>query len=52
VDAICRRLDCRGDATIGSRWDVEPWERARRIRPGALAAWVFRHEDSGERIKR
>ncbi|HLL47271.1 MAG TPA: hypothetical protein VK399_11220 [Longimicrobiaceae bacterium] len=52
VDAICRRLDCRGDATIGSRWDVEPWERARRIRPGALAAWVFRHEDRGERIKR
>ncbi|HEV2736879.1 MAG TPA: hypothetical protein VGV85_18710 [Longimicrobiaceae bacterium] len=52
VDAICRRLDCCGDATMGSRWDVEPWERARRIRPGALAAWVFRHEDRGERIKR
>jgi NAD(P)-dependent dehydrogenase (short-subunit alcohol dehydrogenase family) len=52
VDTICRRLDCCGDATIGSRWDVEPWERARRIRPGALAAWVFRHEDRGERIKR
>jgi NAD(P)-dependent dehydrogenase (short-subunit alcohol dehydrogenase family) len=52
VDAICRRLDCCGDATVGSRWDVEPWERARRVRPGALAAWVFRHEDRGERIKR
>jgi len=52
VDAICRRLDCCGDAAVGSRWDVEPWERARRVRPGALAAWVFRHEDRGERIKR
>ncbi|MET0398078.1 MAG: short-chain dehydrogenase [Longimicrobiaceae bacterium] len=52
VDAICRRLDACGDAAVGSRWDVEPWERARRIRPGALAAWVFRHEDRGERIKR
>lgn len=52
VDAICRRLDGCGDAAVGSRWDVEPWERARRVRPGALAAWVFRHEDRGERIKR
>ncbi|HEX7242309.1 MAG TPA: hypothetical protein VF263_18625, partial [Longimicrobiaceae bacterium] len=52
VGTVCRRLDGRADATAGSRWDVEPWERARRIRPGALAAWVFRHEDRGERIKR
>lgn len=36
----------------GSRWDMEPWHRTRAIRPGALAAWVFRHEDQGERIKR
>ncbi|HEV2148134.1 MAG TPA: hypothetical protein VGR37_12085 [Longimicrobiaceae bacterium] len=50
--AICRKMDGRGDAAVGSRWDVEPWERTRRIRPGALAAWVFRHEDRGERIKR
>ena len=52
VDAIVRRLEGCGDAAVGSRWDVEPWERARRIRPGALAAWIFRHEDRGERIKR
>ncbi|HEX8274714.1 MAG TPA: hypothetical protein VF615_18930 [Longimicrobiaceae bacterium] len=52
VGAVCRRLDGCADAAVGSRWDVEPWERARRIRPGALAAWVFRHEDRGERIKR
>jgi len=50
--AICAKLDGCGDAAVGSRWDVEPWERARRIRPGALAAWIFRHEDRGERIKR
>jgi hypothetical protein len=36
----------------GSRWDIEPWHRGRTIRPGALAAWVFRYEDQGERIKR
>jgi NAD(P)-dependent dehydrogenase (short-subunit alcohol dehydrogenase family) len=52
VSAICRRMEGCGDAAMGSRWDVEPWERSRRIRPGALAAWVFRHEDRGERIKR
>ncbi|HEX2189724.1 MAG TPA: hypothetical protein VHG51_12535 [Longimicrobiaceae bacterium] len=52
VAAVCRKLDGCGDAAVGSRWDVEPWERARRIRPGALAAWIFRHEDRGERIKR
>lgn len=52
VAAVCAKLDGCGDAAVGSRWDVEPWERARRIRPGALAAWIFRHEDRGERIKR
>jgi hypothetical protein len=31
---------------------MEPWQRERRIRPGALAAWIFRYEDEGERIKR
>jgi len=36
----------------GSQWDMEPWHRERTIRPGALAAWVFRYEDEGERIKR
>ncbi|HEX5724078.1 MAG TPA: hypothetical protein VFX98_01360 [Longimicrobiaceae bacterium] len=36
----------------GSQWDMEPWHRERSIRPGALAAWIFRHEDRGERIKR
>ena len=36
----------------GSRRDIAPWEIDARLRPGALAAWVFRHEDAGERIKR
>lgn len=44
----------RGSPTVdgGSRTDVEPWHVSHRLRPGTLAAWVFRHEDSGERIKR
>lgn len=51
VGEVLRRLDGPG-AEGGSRWDMEPWQRERRIRPGALAAWIFRFEDEGERIKR
>jgi hypothetical protein len=36
----------------GSRADTEPGERGIRVRPGRMAAWVFRHEDRGERTKR
>lgn len=39
-------------ARAGSRVDVEPQSRRTDIRPGSLAAWVFRHEDRGTRIKR
>jgi NAD(P)-dependent dehydrogenase (short-subunit alcohol dehydrogenase family) len=39
-------------ADAGSRVDLESWHGSRRIRPGTLAAWVFRREDRGERIKR
>lgn len=38
------------DQDFGSRFDVEPDRE--QIRPGRLAAWVFRHEDRGERVKR
>jgi NAD(P)-dependent dehydrogenase (short-subunit alcohol dehydrogenase family) len=38
-------------ADAGSRVDLEPARRA-GVRPGPLAAWVFRHEDRGARIKR
>jgi NAD(P)-dependent dehydrogenase (short-subunit alcohol dehydrogenase family) len=36
----------------GSRADAEPAGRGTSIRPGRMAAWVFRHEDRGTRIKR
>lgn len=36
----------------GSRADVEPGARPSQLRPGRLAAWVFRNEDRGERLKR
>ncbi|HEX8674856.1 MAG TPA: hypothetical protein VF710_23350, partial [Longimicrobium sp.] len=52
VGEVLRRLDSHSGAEGGSRWDMEPWQRERRIRPGALAAWIFRYEDEGERIKR
>lgn len=52
VADVVARLAGNPGADGGSRWDMEPWQRARRIRPGALAAWVFRYEDGGERIKR
>jgi NAD(P)-dependent dehydrogenase (short-subunit alcohol dehydrogenase family) len=37
---------------MGSRADVEPDDRRLQVRPGALAAWVFRYEDRGARMKR
>jgi NAD(P)-dependent dehydrogenase (short-subunit alcohol dehydrogenase family) len=36
----------------GSRADLDPRAAGDALRPGALAAWVFRVEDRGERIKR
>jgi hypothetical protein len=36
---------------LGSRSDV-PVQLSDVLRPGQLAAWIFRSEDSGERIKR
>jgi len=50
--AILSRIESEPGPEGGSRWDVEPWHRGRAIRPGALAAWILRHEDEGERIKR
>jgi hypothetical protein len=40
------------DGGSGSRTDVEPDDRKTEVRPGRMAAWVFRYEDRGERIKR
>lgn len=50
--AVLAGVDANPGAEGGSGWDMEPWHRERSIRPGALAAWVFRYEDRGERIKR
>lgn len=52
IGAILRSIDATPGPEGGSRWDLEPWHRDRSIRPGALAAWIFRYEDKGERIKR
>jgi len=42
----------QGGADLGSRSDLGVLEDDDRIRPGRLAAWVFRREDRGIRIKR
>ncbi|HEX2202153.1 MAG TPA: hypothetical protein VHG91_02590 [Longimicrobium sp.] len=52
VARVTARIGSAPGPEGGSRWDIEPWHRTRTIRPGALAAWVFRYEDEGERIKR
>ncbi len=49
---IASELATTPGAESGSRADIEPISRAGQIRPGRLAAWVFRYEDEGERIKR
>lgn len=45
-------IDRDGTVDEGSRADIEPDPRRLQIRPGAMAAWVFRVEDRGVRIKR
>ncbi|HSJ09591.1 MAG TPA: hypothetical protein VK928_06735 [Longimicrobiales bacterium] len=49
---MMHELESRPGAEHGSRTDTEPGDRGVRIRPGRMAAWVFRVEDRGERIKR
>jgi NAD(P)-dependent dehydrogenase (short-subunit alcohol dehydrogenase family) len=49
---ILRRIQETPGVDHGSRADIEAWQLTRTIRPGALAAWVFRYEDGGERIRR
>jgi hypothetical protein len=49
---MLRELDGRPGPDQGSRADAEPADRGTSIRPGRMAAWVFRHEDRGTRIKR
>jgi NAD(P)-dependent dehydrogenase (short-subunit alcohol dehydrogenase family) len=49
---ILQRIDSMPGVEHGSQADVEAWHEARVIRPGALAAWVFRYQDGGERTRR
>ncbi len=50
--AVRAELEAGPTAADGSRADLEPHGRGTSLRPGRLAAWVFRNEDAGERIKR
>jgi NAD(P)-dependent dehydrogenase (short-subunit alcohol dehydrogenase family) len=52
IQAIREELDSGPSSAEGSRVDREPHDRDREVRPGRLAAWVFRYEDAGERMKR
>jgi NAD(P)-dependent dehydrogenase (short-subunit alcohol dehydrogenase family) len=52
ASTILRWVEGRPGVEFGSRADIEAWQETRRLRPGAMAAWVFRYEDGGERIRR
>jgi NAD(P)-dependent dehydrogenase (short-subunit alcohol dehydrogenase family) len=52
ASAMLRELGEQPGPERGSRADSEPADRGVSIRPGRMAAWVFRHEDRGARIKR
>jgi hypothetical protein len=49
---MLHELSSRPGPEQGSRADTEPADRGVTIRPGRMAAWVFRYEDRGERCKR
>lgn len=52
AEAICTAHGLCAGAADGTRRELEHWLPDDRIRPGSLAAWIFRHEDHGERVKR
>jgi hypothetical protein len=52
VQAVQDEIESRPGLEYGSVADHEYGDEAGRIRPGRLAAWTFRVEDQGERIKR
>jgi NAD(P)-dependent dehydrogenase (short-subunit alcohol dehydrogenase family) len=52
LQAIQQELAAAPGPEWGSRSDFAPGDRRRRLRPGALAAWIFRNEDGGKRNKR
>jgi NAD(P)-dependent dehydrogenase (short-subunit alcohol dehydrogenase family) len=52
ANAMLQEVEGRAGPDQGSRFDTEPGSRRRQLRPGRMAAWIFRKEDRGERVKR
>ncbi len=54
IESLASELDRRPPVDAGSLGDHEygGGDGFGRIRPGRLTAWIFRHEEGGERIKR
>lgn len=50
--AMLSEIGVRSGADFGSKQDAEPGSRLHQLRPGRMAAWIFRTEDRGERVKR
>ncbi len=50
--AVRDEIEERPGVETGSRSDHEYGDLEGRLRPGRMAAWIFRVEDAGERIKR
>jgi NAD(P)-dependent dehydrogenase (short-subunit alcohol dehydrogenase family) len=50
--AMLQEIEGRAGPDQGSRFDTEPGSRRRHLRPGRMAAWIFRKEDRGQRVKR
>lgn len=50
--AMLQEIEGRAGPDQGSRYDTEPGSRRRQLRPGRMAAWIFRTEDRGQRVKR
>ena len=50
--AMLKEIDPQAHPDQGSRRDMDLGSRRHRLRPGRMAAWIFRTEDRGERMKR
>jgi hypothetical protein len=49
---MLQEIEDRASPDQGSRFDTEPGSRRQQLRPGRMAAWIFRTEDRGARVKR
>ena len=52
ITGVAVEIRNRPGVMEGSQGDQEFGDAEGRIRPGRMAAWIFRYEDKGERIKR